>query len=134
MLSRVEATIEADPLGAEQIIARSRRLMSGFAHHHDPELDLVRRPRPSYSILDDLAAAAEGFRMAAARLRLTNLLGVFARFWMVVWGFGLLIGLFNIFLPLIIFLVGCAVVLAGFWAIWQTVTFWFWYGMWRPDR
>ena len=69
--------------------------------------------------------------MAAARLRLTNLMGLFARFWMIVWGFALLIGLLSPLMPLIVFLLGFVFILAGFWAIWQMVTFWFWYGMWR---
>jgi hypothetical protein len=79
---------------------------------------------------DLLHHSVDGFRTAAAKLRLTNLLGLFVRFWMVVWGFSLLIGLMNIPMPLLIFVIGFAIVLAGFWAIWQTVTFWLWYGLW----
>jgi hypothetical protein len=37
-------------------------------------------------------------------------------------------------IPLFIFGMGFVLILAGFWAIWQTVTFWFWYGMWHMRR
>ena len=53
---------------------------------------------------------------------------------MVVWGFALLIGLLGPLMPLIIVLMGFVLILAGFWAIWQMVTFWFWYGMWGMHR
>ena len=50
---------------------------------------------------------------------------------MVVWGFGLLIGLLDPFMPLIILVLGFVLILAGFWTILQMVTFWLWYGIWR---
>jgi hypothetical protein len=131
---QAEGMIAADPIGAQGLIARSRQSLKAPAHRPSQEPDRPRRPRPSYSPLDDLAAAAESFRMAAAKLRLTNLLGLFARVWMVVWGFALLIGLMGPLMPLIIFVLGFVLILAGFWAIWQMVTFWFWYGMWRVRR
>ena len=131
---QADRMIATDPIGAEEIIARSRRALTGLARRRDQEPDRTRRPRPSYSLLDDLAAAGEGFRTAAAQLRLTNLLGLFARFWMVVWGFALLIGLLGPLMPLIVLVLGFVLILAGFGAIWQIVTFWFWYGMWRVRR
>ena len=91
-------------------------------------------PRPSGSLLDDLAAAADAFRSSAARLRLTNLLGLFVRFWMIVWGLGLVLALIGPLLPLIIVGVGFLLIVGGFWVIWQVVTFWFWYAMWGMRR
>jgi hypothetical protein len=134
MFVQAEGMIAADPIGAAEVIARSRRSLTGLARRPGQEPDRPRRPRPSYSPLDDLAAAADGFRTAAAQLRLTHLLGLFARFWMVVWGFALLIGLLGPLMPLIIVVLGFVLILAGFGAIWQMVTFWFWYGMWRVRR
>jgi hypothetical protein len=134
MLTQAEAVLAADPIGAGEAIVRSRRLIAGSGRHPRRELNPPERLPPSHSLLDDLAAAADGFRTAAAKLRLTNLLGVFARFWMIVWGISLFIGLMNFLMPLIIFVLGLVIILAGFWAIVQTVTFWFWYGMWGVHR
>jgi hypothetical protein len=135
MLGQAEGMIEADPIGADELVARTRRSLASLAQQPEPEpVRPPRGPRPEYSLLDDLAAAAEGFRAAAARLRLTNLFGLFIRFWLIVWGFGLLLGLMNFLVPLFIFGMGFVLILAGFWAIWQTVTFWFWYGMWNMRR
>ncbi len=131
---QAEGMIEADPIGAAAVIARSRRSLKSFAHGEGRGPDRSWTPRPSYSLLDDLAAAADAFRTAAAKLRLTNLLGLFVRFWMVVWGIGLLIGLLDLFMPLIIFVLALVLILAGFWAIWQLVTFWLWYGIWGVRR
>ncbi len=113
--AQAEGMIVADPIGAEEIIARSRRSLADLAHRprQEPDRPTPRRPRPTYSPLDELAAAAERFRTVAARLRLTNLLAVFARFWMIVWGFALLIGLLGPLMPLIVFLLGFVFILAG---------------------
>ncbi len=134
LFAQASGMIESDPIGALAVITRSRRLLKSATD--DATLIPARSwtLRPSYSLLDDLAAAADAFRAAAARLRLTNLLGVFARFWMVVWGVALLIGLLNLLVPLFIFVLGVVLTLAGFWAIWQVVTFWFWYGFWGARR
>jgi hypothetical protein len=124
----------ADPIGAEEVIARARRSLTGPEPRPVPAPGRVAAPRPFPHPLDELAAAADAFRSAAARLRLTNLLGLFARFWLVVWGLSLILGLFGALMPLLIFGMGVLLILAGFWAIWQTVTFWFWYGMWGMRR
>jgi hypothetical protein len=134
LLAQADGIMVADPIGAEEVISRAHQLLTGFADERHKEPGRSLGPRPSYSLLDDLAAAADGFRAAAAKLRLTNLLGLFVRFWMVVWGFSLLIGMMNVLMPLLIFVLGFAIVLAGFWAIWQTVTFWLWYGLWGAHR
>jgi hypothetical protein len=136
MLAQAEGMIEADPIGAEEIVARTRRSLASLAQEPAPATTLHHRPwsPPRYSLLDDLAAAAEAFRSAAARLRLTNLFGLFIRFWLIVWGLGLILGILGPLIPLFIFGMGFVLILAGFWAIWQAVTFWFWYGMWHMRR
>ncbi len=131
---QAEGMLASDPIGAGEFVARTRLSLSILAHHPAPDPVRPRRTRPEYSPLDELAAAAEGFRSAAARLRLTNLLGLFTRFWLIVWGLALVFGLMGPLMPLFIFGMGFVLVLAGFWAIWQTVTFWFWYGMWHMRR
>ena len=134
MFVRAEGMIATDPIGAAEVIARARKALTSLARRPGEEPDPRRWPRQTYSPLDDLAAAVDRFRTAAAKLRLTNLLGLFARFWLAVWGVGLLIGLVGPLMPLIIIGLGFVLILAGFWAIWQTVTFWFWYGMWHARR
>jgi len=152
MFDQAEGMLVADPIGAETVIARTRRSLSELARRPEPEpdrpkglrpgfgrrfdegADRIETPRPSDSPLDALADAADAFRSSAARLRLTNLLGLFVRFWMIVWGLGLVLSLLGPLLPLIIFGIGFVIILAGFWAIWQVVTFWFWYAMWGMRR
>jgi hypothetical protein len=134
LFSHAEALITADPIGAQEIMTRLHRSWAELKL--GPSQGLARRQQspPAYLLLDDLATAADHFRNAASKLRLTNVLGLFVRFWLVVWGFSLLIGLFNVLMPVIIILLGFGLIIAGFWAIWQMVTFWFWYGLWQVRR
>jgi hypothetical protein len=134
MLTQAQGTLVADPIGSQEAIVRARRLLTRLDHPASPARDRHARVQPAYSLLDDLAAAADGFRAAAAKLRLTNLLGLFVRFWMVVWGFSLLIGLMNLLMPIIVFVLGFVFILGGFWAILQMATFWLWYGLWGGHR
>jgi hypothetical protein len=134
MLAQAEPLITADPMGAQELIALAHRSAAGLTDSRGNERTGRLISRGSYSLLDDLAEAANRFRAAAAKLRLTNLLGLFARFWMIVWGLSLLIALLDIFMPLLILVLGMVFVLAGFWAIWQLVTFWLWYGLWGSRR
>lgn len=154
MFDQAEGMLVADPIGAVEVIGRTRRSLSELSRRPEPEPqperpaarrpDYVRRygPRPgqfgtqqpSGSLLDDLAAAADRFRSTAARLRVTNLLGLFVRFWLIVWGLGLVLGLLGPLMPLLIVGMGFLFIVGGFWAIWQTVTFWFWYVMWGEQR
>ena len=134
MLSQAEGMITADPIGAQETLALWHRSLTGLTQRPGHELDRRQQARPPYSLLDDLAAAADHFRNAAAKLRLTNVAGPFVRFWLVILGFSFLIGLLNVLMPLIIILFGFGLIIAGFWAIWQMVTFWFWYGLWQVRR
>jgi hypothetical protein len=152
-LDQAEGMLVADPIGAGEVIGRTRRSLAELTRRPEPEPErpsvrrpqYVRRfgprpgyqqgtPQPSGSLLDDLAAAADGFLATAARLRVANVLGLFVRFWLIVWGLGLVIGLLGHLLPLLILGVGFLIVFTGFWVIWQVVTFWFWFFMWGMRR
>jgi hypothetical protein len=80
-------------------------------------------------MIDELAAAAERLRAAAARLRLTDLLGLFARAWVAVWVIGILFGLLTTLMPLVIFVAGFLIIFVGAWMFWRAVASWFWFGM-----
>ncbi len=131
---RAEEAITADPIGAEDLIGRGRRALKELSQPEAQGHRLARRSAPTYSILDDLATAAEKFRAAAAGLGLTNLLGLFVRVWMIIWGLSLLAGILNLLMPLILLAVGLVLVLAGFSSIWVVIFFGIWYGLWRTRR
>jgi hypothetical protein len=134
VFSQAEGMLTPDPIGALETLTAWRRSLEGAPERSPTRIDGRQQSVPAYSILDDLAAAADQFRNAAASLRLSNLIGLFVRFWLVVWGISFLIGLFQFLLPLFVFVMAIVVIIAGFWAIWQTVTFWFWYALWHGRR
>jgi hypothetical protein len=134
LYSQAEAMITADPIGALEMMTRWHQSWAELKQRPSHKLARRQQSPAAYSLLDDLANAADHFRNAASKLRLTNVFGLFVRFWLVVWGFSLLIGLFNVLMPVIIVLLGFGLIIAGFWAIWQLVTFWFWYGVWQVRR
>jgi len=80
-------------------------------------------------MIDELAAAAERLRAAAARLRLTDLLCLFARAWLAVWVIGILFGLLTPLMPLVILVAGFLIIFMGAWMFWRAVASWFWFGM-----
>ncbi len=134
LFARAEESITADPIGAADLIGRGRRTLRELSEPEARGHGLATRSAPSESILDDLAAAAERFRAAAAGLGLANLLGLFVRVWMVVWGLSLLAGFLHLLMPLILLGVGLVLVLAGFSSIWVVIFFGIWYGLWRTRR
>ena len=120
MLTLAEGMIPADPIGAEEIIVRSRQALAAATVRPDQKPTRPREARPSYGPVDEVAAAAK-FRSVMARLELTNLMGFFVRAWIAVWALALLIGLLTPLMPLVLFVLGFGVILAGLWAIWRTV-------------
>ena len=121
MLTLAEGMIPADPIGAEEIIVRSRQVLAAATVRPDQKPTRPREARPTYGPVDEVAAAAK-FRSVMARLELTNLMGFFVRAWIAVWALALLIGLLTPLMPLVLFVVlGFGVILAGLWAIWRTV-------------
>ena len=135
-LDEAEALIAADPIGAEELIARTHQTLESLRHPPEPRRT---RPRPwagqpSYPGIDDLAAAAEKFRAAVAGLRLADLLGLFVRAWIVVWVVGLVFGLLTPLLPLVIFFAGLFIIGIGALTLWRTVSSWMWFGMGRMRR
>jgi hypothetical protein len=135
-LDEAEAMIATDPIGADDLITRTRRTMETIGDHREPRRERPRTwavPSP-YPGIDDLAAAAERFRAAVARLRITDLLGLFVRAWIAVWVLALVFGLLTPLLPLVIFFAGLFIIAMGAWTLWRTVSSWLWFGMWRMRR
>ena len=94
-LTGAERMIQADPIGAEETIVRTRRELSTLSDRPDGRTAWRSESPSSYSIIDELAAAAERLRSAAARLRLADLLGLFVKAWVAVWVIGILFGLLT---------------------------------------
>ena len=128
-LAEAERIIKADPIGADESIVRTRRELSALSGRPDGRPAWRSESPSSYSMIDELAAAAERLRAAAARLRLTDLLGLFARAWVAVWVIGILFGLLTPLMPLVILVAGFLIIFMGAWMFWRTVASWFWFGM-----
>jgi hypothetical protein len=137
-LDEAERMIAADPIGAEELIDGTRRLLETLGQENEPGLERPRpRPMPgpaTYPGVDDLAAAAERFRRAVAGLKVTDLLGLFVKAWIAVWVVAMLLGLLTPLLPLVILLAGFFIIFVGAWTFWQTVSSWVWFAMGRPRR
>ncbi len=126
-LAEAERTIAADPIGADELIVRAHRELSSLGGPPDGPR-AWRHAAPSGPVMiDELAAAAERFRAAVARLRLTDLIGLLAKVWVAVWGVGILLGLLTPLMPLFILGAGFFVILAGAWFFWRSVASWFWF-------
>ena len=128
-LAEAERMIKADPIGADESIVRTRRELSALSGRPDGRPAWRSESPSSYSMIDELAAAAERLRAAAARLRLTDLLGLFARAWVAVWVIGILFGLLTTLMPLVILVAGFLIIFVGAWMFWRAVASWFWFGM-----
>jgi hypothetical protein len=128
-LAEAERRIEADPIGAGEAIVRTRRDLSALSGRPDGRTGWRSESPSSYTMIDELAAAAERLRAAAARLRLTDLLGLFVRAWVAVWVIGILFGLLTTLIPLVIFVAGFLIILVGAWMFWRAVASWFWFGL-----
>jgi hypothetical protein len=126
-LTDAERTIEADPIGADESILRIRREVAALGGRPDGRPERPSEWGSSYSVIDELAAAAEKLRAAAARLRLADLFGLFVRAWIAVWVIGILFGLLTTLMPLIIFLFGFVIIAAGALMFWRAVVSWFWF-------
>ena len=127
--AEAEGMINADPIGADEVIARARHELSAMSGRPDGRTVWRREQPSSYTMIDELAAAAERLRAAAARLRLTDLLGLFVRAWVAVWVIGILFGLLTTLMPLVIFVAGFVIILVGAWVFWRAVASWFWIGL-----
>ena len=75
MLTRAEGMIPADPIGAEEIIGRSRQALAAATVRRDREPTRPREARPSSGPVDEVAAAAAQVRSAMAKLGFTELAG-----------------------------------------------------------
>ncbi len=128
-LAEAERMLEADPIGADEAIVRTRRDLSALSGGPDGRTVFRGESPRSYALIDELAAAAERLRAAAAKLRLTDLLGLFVRAWVAVWVIGILFGLLTTLLPLVIFGAGFLIILVGAWMFFRVVASWFWFGL-----
>ena len=110
-------------------IVRARRELATVGGRPDGRTAWRDAESPSaYSMIDELATAAERFRSAASRLRLTDLLGLFVRAWIAVWVVGILFSLLTPLLPLVIFFGGFLVILIGAGIFFRAVGSWFGFG------
>ncbi len=130
VFARAEQMIAADPIGAHESIVRARRELATVGGRPDGRTAWRGAEPPSaYSMIDELATAAERFRSAASRLRLTDLLGLFVRAWIAVWVVGILFSLLTSLLPLVIFFGGFLVILIGAGIFFRAVGSWFFFGL-----
>jgi hypothetical protein len=127
-LSSAEHMIQADPIGARELISRTRRALAALSGRPDGRTPDRGERQTSYVLIDELAAAGQRLRAAFAKLRLTDLLGLFVRAWVAVWMVGILLSLLTALMPLIIFAAGFLIILAGGWMFWRAVAPWFWIG------
>jgi len=133
-LADAETMLTADPIGAEDLIRRARNSLSSLSDRPDRGLGRYGAGPTSHPMIDELAAAAERLRAAAARLGVTGLIGLFIKAWIAVWVVGLLFGILLPFLVPMIILAGFVIMLAGGVAVLRAMTSWFWFGLGGPRR
>ncbi|MBV8488310.1 MAG: hypothetical protein JO161_08525 [Planctomycetaceae bacterium] len=133
-LSEADSMIASDPIGALEQIAEVRRaLAASLQERPDGRPTWHRHPTEFPPIFSELLAAAERLRAAVARLRLTDLLGLFIKAWVTVWILGLLFGtLFPMVLPIAIFVVGWLIILGGGLTVVRAMMSWFHFAFGRP--
>ncbi|MGO9601090.1 MAG: hypothetical protein ACLP7Q_24180 [Isosphaeraceae bacterium] len=125
MLGDADGMIASDPIGALERIAQARRTLAVLHERSDGRSTWHRHPTEFPPIFAELLAAAERLRAAVARLRLTDLVGLFIKAWVAVWILGLLFGLLTPILPIVIFGVGCLIVLGGGLTVLRAMMAWF---------
>jgi hypothetical protein len=127
-LGEAEMILAADPIGAQELIARSRRSLSSLVDRPETGAGWQRGGPSSYPVIDELAAAAERLRAAAARLRFADVLGFIVRAWVTVWAIGLVFALLIPLLLPIFFLAVFVIILIGFWFTGRAMTSWLVFG------
>jgi hypothetical protein len=105
-----EARLASDPIGAEADIQLAREAVGRASRPPQPTPGRPWGPGAT-SVFDELASVADGLRSAVARLRVFDLLGAFARFWLLVWVGCLLLVVFTSVLPLALLAFGLFLVL-----------------------
>lgn len=128
-LGEAETMIAADPIGAEEIILQTRRSLSSLSDRPDRGLARHRGGPASHPVIDELVAAAERLRAAAARLGAMDLIGLFIKAWVAVWVVGLVFGILLPVLVPIIILAGFVIMLAGGLVVLRAMTSWLWFGL-----
>jgi hypothetical protein len=133
-LRDAEMMMAADPIGADALILRAHRSLSRLTDRPDRGLARHRVGPMLHPVLDELAAAAERLRAAAARLGASGLIGLFIKAWVAVWVVGLIFGILVPFLIPVLILAGMFIMLAGGLAVLRALTWWFWFGLGGPRR
>jgi hypothetical protein len=133
-LGMAESLMAADPIGADEWILRARRTLSSLSDRPDRGLAPRRGFPTSHPVIDELVAAFERLRAAAARLGAMGLIGLFIKAWIAVWVIGLLFGILIPLLVPIIILAGFVIMFAGGVVVLRAMTAWFWFGLGRPQR
>jgi hypothetical protein len=125
-LADAELRIASDPIGAEQLIMRTRSNLGRLSDL--PEW------QPAWSagdftldrVFEELSSAAERLKRATSRLWSTSLPGLFVRAWVALSAVFLFIVLLLPLLPFVLFFVVALLVLAFFGAIARAQLKWFW--------
>lgn len=125
MLTEAEGLIEADPIGAEAVIVRSRQALAAVVARSGQVLTRFGETRSAAAAIDELAAAVAKLRSAAARIQSNSLMGRFVGASMVVGGLALLFGFLTALMPLVVLVLGFVFTLAVLWVIWRIVASWF---------
>jgi hypothetical protein len=132
ILSDAEGMVASDPIGALERIAQVRRALASLGERPDGRSTWHHHPTELPPIFAELLAVAERLRRAVARLRLTDLVVLFIKAWVAIWILGLLFGLLTPILPIVIFSVGCLIILGGGLTVLRAMMAWFSFAIGRP--
>jgi hypothetical protein len=114
-LDDAEAILTADPIGAEERIGGVRRTLADLQREPEPR---PYRPGdgfgfPSHSVLDDLAVAAARLQELASNIRITDIVSMLIKGWVVLWVLGLFLAILPALMPLILTFMGFVVIASG---------------------
>jgi hypothetical protein len=135
-LDDAEKLIVADPIGAEERIGAVRRGLADIQHEPSPR---PYQPRESFgfptrSILDDVAAAASHLQTLASNLRITDIVAMLIKGWVLLWVLGLFLAILPALMPMILMFMGVVVIVSGLRAFQRMTTPWYAYDPRRRRR
>jgi len=121
------AILTADPIGAEERIGSVRRTLADLQREPEP------RPYqpgesfgfPSRSILDDLSVAAGRLQELASNIRITDIVSMLIKAWVVLWVLGLFLAILPALVPLILMFMSFVVIASGLRVFQRMGTPWF---------
>ncbi|MDR3618791.1 MAG: hypothetical protein P4L85_05525 [Paludisphaera borealis] len=135
-LDDAEKLLTADPIGAEERIGDVRRSLADVQHQPSPR---TYQPRdgfgfPSRSVLDDLAVAASRLQTLASNLRVTDVVAMLIKGWVLLWVLGLFLAILPALMPLILMFMGFVVIASGLRVFQRMAMPWYWYEPRRGKR